>query len=263
MAIVASEFEKVIWIDSDAFLVQNISSFIRQASKSSAIFWHDIWAIHEKNPVWGLLNRTKAIRGPSQESGIVFINKATSWRGLYTTAYMNQKQPMYYSLVWGDKDTFFLGYEAMNERYSFIPYSPLLIGKSESQLKPTHQHGLQTKFIGYSFVQLDMNGRPLCVHLVSGKKFITPFLKKGERLFTLIRSFDPNTAHIAPVGDGMYDITIDEGSFYGPLWDTDQALGQFEEHLIQSYQDAVKMIGNKEEEQDKMRETIRKVVKKR
>ena len=98
MSIISSRYEKIFWVDSDAFILQNVTKIMKQ-SKTGTMFWHDIWRIDEDNPLWEMLDMKEAERGFSQESGILFIDKSIAWKGLYVSAYMNQKQPLYYSLL--------------------------------------------------------------------------------------------------------------------------------------------------------------------
>lgn len=250
MALVGSQFAKVVLLDADAFLLEQASQIIN-SSRTGTLFWHDIWSLHPHNPVWVLLGLTKPVEGLCQESGIVYIDKSTAWRGLYAAALMNQHQPMYYTVLWGDKDTFFLGYEAMNMSYTFVPYSPLLLGKMDlddtgiaSRLLISNVLYAPRHFAGYSFVQLDMEGRAAFVHFVSGKATILKHVKKRSRLFTYVRSFDPNTHHIVSVGAGMYDVVSDSGPLKVPTYSSDEALGPFEIRIVRAYHSAVRFRKN-------------------
>ena len=51
-------------------------------------------------------------------------------------------------------------------------------------------------FFGYSFVQLDNEGKAFCVNLVSGKSFILKYMKQNKSLFTVLRPYDPNGSHM-------------------------------------------------------------------
>ena len=177
------------------------------------------------------------IRGVSQESGLMCINKSTSWKGLYVAARMNQQQRIYYSVLYGDKDTFFLSYEVLGEPYEFVPWSPFLVGKLADELfSPKELGDYQPKqFLGYSFIHTDMKGRALCLHLVSGKKYVREFLEKDTKLFTSLRSYDPNIAHLDPSPKKLYDVVSNNDSYDPPLWQTDYALGSFEINLKNAY----------------------------
>ena len=243
MSIVASEFEKVLWIDADAFILRNFS-YIANETTSGTLFWHDAHKTHPDNPIWKLMNMTEPYNGLAQESGILYVDKALEWRMLHVAAYMNQKQNVYYSLLFGDKDTFFLSCLALHENCTFVPYGLLLLGKSTDELRNdmNSQYLRRNRFRGYAFLQPDMDGRPLCVHLsYGGKKVGIPFLKRGKRLFSYIRSYNPNTAHLAPI-KALRDVVVDEGDYYAPLYDTKRALGSFEEDLLQALKEGARLI---------------------
>ena len=241
MAIVASEFEKVLWVDADAFILRNVS-YIASQTLTGTLFWRDTHRTRPDNPIWSLLNVSEPDEGLALESGILYIDKAMKWRVLYTAAYMNQKQHIYYSLLHGDKDTFRMACIAAKEECSLIPYGLLLLGKTTEEFR----RDVRTRrvpeggFKGYIFLQPDVDGRPVCVHLsVGGKKFALPMFKReNKRAFTYIRSYDPNRAHLAPIGS-VREVVVDEGPFYGPLYNSTVALGQFEETLGLVYIDAI------------------------
>jgi len=245
MSIIASQYQKLFWVDSDSFLLQNVTGIIKK-SRDGTLFWHDIWRIHEKNPVWKVLNMSKPVRGFSQESGILYIDKGRNWRQLYVAAYMNQKQPLYYSLFWGDKETFFLSFELLKKKYTFVPHAPFMLGKYGSDI------GLGIKipenrfddFFGYSFVQLDLDGRAFCVHLVSGKSFILRYLRQNKRLFTVLRPYDPNRSHMDRNGlkNKTFDVRLDSMPSKMPLMASEYALGPFEERFIYSYLEAERLL---------------------
>jgi len=245
MAILGSEFEKLIWVDSDAFLLQNATKIMAQ-TETGTLFWHDIWSVAPDNPIWSIM-RIEPIHGLSQESGVVYIDKAVNWLPLYLSAYMNQRQRLFYSLLWGDKDTFFISCAGLKKPYTFVPWGPYPVGKMGNEMVGyvPQSDSNKKKFYGFSFVQLDMEGKPAYVHLVTGKDFILPSLDKGDKLFTTIRAWDPNTAHMINNGiDAIkrtFDIVVDSGSFYGPLWDTNEVLGPFEERLTNSYRKALEI----------------------
>jgi len=245
MCIIASQYQKVFWVDSDSFLLQNVTSVMRK-SKDGTLFWHDIWRIHEKNPIWKVMNKTDPIRGYSQESGILYLDKEITWRSLYVSAYMNQKQRLYYSLFWGDKESFFLSFELMNKPYTFVPHAPFMLGKygSDIGLGITIPESRYDDFFGYSFVQLDLDGRAFCVHLVSGKSFILRYLRQEKRLFTVLRPYDPNKSHMNRNGlkNKTFDVRLDSAAEKMPLMTTDYALGPFEDRFKSAYLEAESLL---------------------
>ncbi|KAF9321993.1 hypothetical protein BGZ91_004433 [Linnemannia elongata] len=85
-SLLASRFEEAMLIDSDAYFLQGIST-------------------HE------------------QESGVVVINKKTRLNGLLAICKMNSKWERdlhSYKVFYGDKETFWVGFEMVQEPYSFM-----------------------------------------------------------------------------------------------------------------------------------------------
>ena len=238
MAIVASEFEKVLWVDSDAFLFRNFS-YIQSQVSNGAMFWHDHTRLDSRNPIWGLINSTHASDTLAQESGVVYIDKSTKWRALYVVAEMNRNLAMYYSMVWGDKDTFFFGFEAMNETYTFVPYGCFLLGKSTAELRADLDgKNLPGSHRGYVFLQPDMEGRALFMH---GKQFIVQFLEEEKRLFTVAIAYDANNAHIGPL-DYFRGVIFDSNERYDTIFDSRKATGNFEEEFIAAFHEATEFV---------------------
>ena len=167
LALVMTQFQHVILLDRDFYLLQKpemaLNSLIQ--SGANAAFWHDMVGISAQNPIWDLVG-ISPIAGYAQDSCFVYINKETAWRGLYLAAYMNQKQNVYYQLVHGDKDTFFIAFESLGINYTWAPYAPYLLCKS-SQKTATDVRSHQP----------DLTGQPLGVHL---------------GVFTCAQSKDPN-----------------------------------------------------------------------
>ncbi|KXN73106.1 glycosyltransferase family 71 protein [Conidiobolus coronatus NRRL 28638] len=70
-----------------------------------------------------------------QESGMVLIDKAMHLTPLLATALLNKKveRELTYKRVWGDKETFWIGFEIIGRSYFFSPYEPHPIGGGSQQ----------------------------------------------------------------------------------------------------------------------------------
>ena len=155
MAMAMSQFQEVMLFDRDFYLIQKPEQAFKtsQENGAGAMFWHDMTGVCPTNPIWKLVG-AKPILGYSQDSCIVYLDKAVAWRGLYLAAYMNQKQSVFYRLLFGDKDTFFISFESLGLKYSWPPFAPYLLRstdqKTESTVRSLHP---------------DISGKPLGVHL--------------------------------------------------------------------------------------------------
>ncbi|KXN73104.1 glycosyltransferase family 71 protein, partial [Conidiobolus coronatus NRRL 28638] len=65
-----------------------------------------------------------------QESGMVLIDKVKHLTPLLTTTLLNKKveRELTYKRVWGDKETFWIGFEVIGHPYYFSPHEPHPIG---------------------------------------------------------------------------------------------------------------------------------------
>ena len=180
-AMVCSQFQRVLLVDDDAFLLQDPRVVIESklAQQTGTLFWHDMHAIHHDNLIWQVLD-VPPREGLAGESGVVFLDKEVAWQALYLAAFMNNKQSIFNRMLWGDKDTFFLACERLGIPYSFVPYPPYSIGYSRwSQI---------------AFLQSDTHGVPFFIHLVSGKRYSSSLF--GFEQFETILTYDPDKAHL-------------------------------------------------------------------
>ena len=155
------------------------------------------------------------------------------------TAYMNQRQKVYYQLVYGDKDTFFLGFEIMHENYTFTPFPLFLLGLMADEI-PGEKAGPDDEYRGFIFLQCDSNGRPFAAHLAVGRRRTLDSLEKGIRPFSTVRIFDGNYGHYV-VRKWYRTFVLDAGEDNRQYIKAEDVLGPFEKRLIASYKEAKEM----------------------
>lgn len=222
MALVCTKLQKVIFLDDDAFVLRDPAFLLdnEDMKRTGTLFWHDIYGIHPKNYVYDLLDLPSRT-GLSGESGVLVLDKEVAWRGLYFAAYMNSKQDLFYRLVWGDKDTFFLAFEYMNMSYSFIPYAPCAIGNNETR---------------FSFLQPGPDGVSFFIHLVSGKKI---FKEKKRNQMTHVLLYDPDSCHL----NETFHVVEDNGC-WSELLPYNDIVGNVPLFILNSYWQAVDELEN-------------------
>ena len=188
MAMAMSRFDKVLLLDGDCYLLRPPEELLDAFANATAtehtagMFWRDMYSICPTNPVWDMLGLDPVV-GPAQESGIVLVDKSEAWRALYLAGYMNQRKGLYYRLLHGDKDTYFLSYKLLGLNYTVVPYTPYFSGRKK-----------RTKFRGTGFLQPDMDGRPLALHLVSGKTVLKrTTLREKATMYEYVAAYNPNT----------------------------------------------------------------------
>ena len=221
-AMVCSRFQRVLFIDEDAFLLQDPLVVIESklAQQTGTLFWHDISAVHHDNFIWKLLGISPR-DGNAGESGVVFMDKERTWHALYLAAFMNNKQSIFHRMVWGDKDTFFLACERLGIPYSFVPYAPYTIGYAkESQV---------------SFLQSDTNGVPFFIHIVTGKACFGGVLEINK--FKTILTYNPDNAHICTQSRVSCSFFFDVCGASESV--STQVIGNVHEFIGNSYQTAI------------------------
>ena len=221
-AMVCSRFQRILFIDEDAFLLQDPLVVIESklAQQTGTLFWHDMYGIHHDNLIWQVFDISPH-DGLAGESGVVFMDKERTWHALYLAAFMNNKQSIFHRMVWGDKDTFFLACERLGIPYSFVPYAPYSIGYSRwSQI---------------SFLQSDTNGVPFFIHIVSGKNCFDGPLEINK--FRTILAYDPENAHLCTNGrSALFQACKEKGGW--SQYVSTRVIGNVHKFIGNSYQTA-------------------------
>lgn len=153
-AIVASSFKEVMLLDADNVVFKN-PEFLFDTDEfiqTGALFWPDIQTFPRKNIMWKVLGLPAQIVR-AQESGQIVINKELCWVPLQLCLHMNKNSEFFYKQVYGDKDTFFLSWKALNYPYTMVPHMPGVLKKSS--IDDTY---------GYGQIQRDLLGNPLFCH---------------------------------------------------------------------------------------------------
>ncbi|KAG0218758.1 hypothetical protein BGX33_006134 [Mortierella sp. NVP41] len=126
-SMLASRFEEVILVDSDAYFLQATGGLFFY-DRTLFLDWRSgpNW-LHSMMPIMSSLpTQIRTFKGTStheQESGVVVINKKTRLNGLLAICKMNLKYERdlwSYKIFYGDKETFWDGMEMAQEPYTFM-----------------------------------------------------------------------------------------------------------------------------------------------
>ncbi|KAG0052506.1 hypothetical protein BGZ83_002491 [Gryganskiella cystojenkinii] len=138
-AMLASSFEEVMFVDADAYFLQDpVKLFDDPGYKATgALFFYDrtLFAGSDAKMNW-LKSVTpitssfppssrlyRMVSDHEQESGVVLINKRTRFLGMLATCKMNgkwERDLVSYQIFHGDKETFWSGFEMIQEPYCFM-----------------------------------------------------------------------------------------------------------------------------------------------
>ncbi|KAF9286113.1 hypothetical protein BGZ68_003191 [Mortierella alpina] len=147
-SLLASRFEEVMLVDSDAYFLRDPAELFDDPGYKAAgtLYFYDRSLGHDWNhgPDWlksimpimsSFPRTTRMFRGLSmheQESGVVVINKRERFQGLLAVCKMNNKWERdlwSYKVFYGDKETFWVGYEMVQEPYAFVKSYGGVIGE--------------------------------------------------------------------------------------------------------------------------------------
>ncbi|KAG0234094.1 hypothetical protein BGW41_001231 [Actinomortierella wolfii] len=170
-AILASRFEEVMFIDADAYFLQDPAVLFEDPGylATGSLFFYDrtlfegwwtgpeflkkilptMSSFPEKSRWFRLLSSHE------QESGVVVVNKSKRFLGMLGTCKMNGKYErdlISYRVFHGDKETFWVGYEMIQEPYAFMRSYGGVIGELREN---------DSKSVCGAQLHLDYQGRPL------------------------------------------------------------------------------------------------------
>ncbi|CAF1377104.1 unnamed protein product [Adineta steineri] len=238
LAILKSTFEHVLWLDSDNIPIRDPTYLfdLPQYKRSTAIFWPDFWFTSIDNPIWRILNIPCRIQDYEQESGQILINKKSTWKPLNMALYMTTDK-LFQTLLYGDKDTFRLSWQALNVSFYFIR-KYLAIGGFEYIRKGKQHNRLSNtslRFCGHTMIQHDPNGTILFVHMNLLKHY--PYMKFPHNLrypqllntsnpWRIIRQYSETKPHLRAIiesrdGFTCTDLSTAEREYYSSIVDVD------------------------------------------
>ncbi|KAF9209062.1 hypothetical protein BGZ49_006471 [Haplosporangium sp. Z 27] len=170
-AMLASKFEEVMFIDADAYFLQDPASLFEDPGylATGALFFFDRTLFPDQSqgsdwiksflPIMSSFPPTSRLfnylTAHEQESGVVLINKRTRFTGLLSVCKMNDKWERdlhSYKVFHGDKETFWIGFEVVQDPYAFMRNYGGVIG----ELRPDNPQSV----CGAQLHQ-DHQGRPL------------------------------------------------------------------------------------------------------
>ncbi len=155
-----SRFDEVLFLDADSFPRRDPEYLFHEPQyvKHGAVFWPDMWKWSaDSNPHVGeaagkaLLDAKFGVTLPDQqiESGQMMFVKRKCQKALEAVGSLNRNSEDTYKVVFGDKDTFLIGFLQAQTDFLINPHpcSPFRGG----------------------LLQRDLQGDPLFVHLTGGK----------------------------------------------------------------------------------------------
>ncbi|KAI8072380.1 mannosyltransferase putative-domain-containing protein [Gongronella butleri] len=131
-AIINSEFEQVLYLDSDNVPTGDPSFLFEtpEYKTGGALFWPDYWKTNADNAIFKVLD-IDCDDEWEQESGQMVIHKKKAWHALQLAWFMNHHHGIYYQFLNGDKDTFRFAWKTLGQSYYMNPVFLAMAGTEE------------------------------------------------------------------------------------------------------------------------------------
>jgi hypothetical protein len=176
-ALLASSFRNAMLIDADVVFLQSPAVIFDHPSfqQHHAIFFRDrsIYSSTDEMIQWfhdilpkppsEFSQEFRIFQGKTkheQESGVVLIDKFYSLPGLLATCSLNvgAYRNVTFKKVFGDKETFWIGFEAVQQEYYFYPYIPGTLGISKQVDEKEYE------ICSRQILHIDHDQRPLWIN---------------------------------------------------------------------------------------------------
>lgn len=125
VAIVNSRFRRVLLLDADNMPAVDPTWVFTDdmLDEFGAILWPGVHRVRSDNPIWsavGIFGRD--VRG--LDSGQVVVDKAQCWGALQVAGFMNRRSDFTYRHLYGDRDTFLIGFLKTRTFFASVPFLP-------------------------------------------------------------------------------------------------------------------------------------------
>ncbi|KAF8588834.1 glycosyltransferase family 71 protein [Ramaria rubella] len=157
-AIIASKFAEVLYLDSDNVPLRDPAYLFDEPvykNGSGAVFWPDYNKDHPDNAVWRVLGKTCNYTEWEFESGQILIDKrgndGLNLAALHVASHMQINHDFWFSLSFGDKDTFRYAFWALSAPYVAAPRWLSALGSSFGR-----DAMVEGNFCGYVMLQYDI-----------------------------------------------------------------------------------------------------------
>lgn len=121
-AILHCPFREVLFLDADNVPLTDPTYLFEDTNyrATGAIFWQENIQMRRRSAVWkcfGVPFRTEF----EQESGQILIDKEKCWAPLKLCNWYNEHSDFYYTIIYGDKDTFRFAWNRLEQPYASPP----------------------------------------------------------------------------------------------------------------------------------------------
>ncbi|WP_168201741.1 alpha-mannosyltransferase [Phreatobacter aquaticus] len=149
-ALARTGLAEVLMLDADQVPVRDPAPLFDWPAyrETGAVFWPDIVDLRADNPVWALVGLPPR-QMPSLESGQLLVDRRRHAGTLERVLRLNEQADQFYGIIYGDKDTFLIGWLLEEAPFARVPHAPFVDPRV--------------------LFQCDLEGRPLFQHRTSAK----------------------------------------------------------------------------------------------
>lgn len=150
-ALAFSRFGQVLLLDADQVPVVDPACVFDwpEMHETGAVFWPDLLDLAETNPVWEVVG-LQPRNTQSVESGQVCIDRKRHWLAVCACDEINRRAETFYTMIYGDKDTFLLAFLMTDSPFVMIPHIPYqaenCLIQCDFKGTPIFQHRTNAKF---------------------------------------------------------------------------------------------------------------------
>lgn len=166
-AIYHSEFDRVLFLDADAYVVANPEPMFSMLNAGSFIYWKDFE--DQKGSIrWENVYPPGSEYGyPPVQGGQLFIDKIKAWKMVHIANYICQNSDYYFRHMFGDQDTWRVASAVLAERKESV--SRLMLGNAEWRE--------DVAFVCH------WQGKPVIVHRCQGKMYLPEYIPVNRNKF--------------------------------------------------------------------------------
>lgn len=139
-ALLLTRFDDILFLDSDCAPVKNPEYLfdVPEYVEYGNMFWPD-YSVHSNliRPR-GITDKAQFPKGFETESGQFVVNKSKCLLGLVYSWILNKHQSFFYTLYYGDKDLFRLGFVLADQPFYQVPFPTGMLGIRLESGRPLH-----------------------------------------------------------------------------------------------------------------------------
>lgn len=197
-AIAHCGFRKVLYIDADAYPVDNPAPLMNLLNSNQFVFWTDLPG-NFNTVKWPQVWPAGDAGVPAIQGGQLAIHRESAWRTIILAHWMNQHSDFYYSHMFGDQDTWRVAIAAQNDRRTWHSIGP-------------------APWVKTAFV-CPIDSKPIIVHRCQGKLFRPENIPVGKQGYSSPKWELPKEGRVYKLFCDLLGDIDDSQKVFGEIYD--------------------------------------------